>query len=127
MIAAVALAIIVRSVQKADIQKKRDTAHRSALLGYSESFKPGMTRKDVENNLRAQHTKFFEECCYEERSAFAVLVKVGEEDVPWFCSEYPVYVVFEFSATPPPTVPLKPYDSDVLKNIHLTSRGEGCL
>jgi hypothetical protein len=54
------------------------------------------------------------------------VVQVGEKDAPWYCSEWPVYVVFEFNATPPKPL-LKPSDSDVLKKVHLASNGEGCL
>jgi hypothetical protein len=100
-ITAVVSAIVVRNVYKADRKKKRDSASQLALLRYSQSFKPGLTRKDLEDGLRAGHTIFFERCCYDERSAFADVVQVGEEDAPWYCSEWPVYVVFEFSATTP--------------------------
>jgi hypothetical protein len=34
---------------------------------------------------RAIHcTRFRKRCCYEEQDAFAAIVKIGEEDVPWF-------------------------------------------
>jgi len=123
VIAAVGLAIAVRSVTKADRQKTRAAADRSALLRYSQNFRLGLTRKDVEDGLRSQHTNFIEQCCYEDRGAFAVLVKVGDEDVPWYCSEWPVYVVFEFRATLPPELLSLPSGSDVLRSVHLASKG----
>src|SRR5581483_5469623 len=107
--------------------KRRASADKLAHLRYSQNFRPGLTRKEVEDSLRSQHTSFFERCCYEERSAYAVLVKIGQEDVPWYCSEWPVYVVFEFSATTPPKPLFQPSGSDVLKSVHLASNGEGCL
>ena len=76
-------------------------------------------------NLQAHGTPFGERCCYEERDAFAVIVRVGEEDVPWFCSEWLDYVAFEFA--PIELHNWRPADSDVLKNVHLVSSGEGCL
>jgi hypothetical protein len=127
IIAVVSSALLVRSVVKTHRQQALDVANQSALLTYSQRLRPGLTRKNVEDYLRAQGTHFKEACCYGERNAFAVLVKVGEEDVPWFCSECPVYAVFEFTATPPPQLLPKPTDSDVLKNIHLASGCEGCL
>jgi len=67
-------------------------------------------------------------CCFEERSAYPGLVKVGEEDAPWFCSGWPVYVAFEFAAIEPQQVPANPpLTSDLLKKVHLVSLGAGCL
>jgi len=67
----------------------------------------------VKDYLQAHGTVFRERCCYQERDAFAVIVKVGEEDVPWYCSEWPDYVAFEFAPTEPHKWQLA--DSDVLK------------
>jgi hypothetical protein len=76
--------------------------------------------------------------------AFAIVVKVGEEDPPWFCSEWPVYAAFEFTIAEPYNLPLPvnsalrrkveqhememlPGEADVYTSVHLLSNGEGCL
>jgi hypothetical protein len=123
------LAIAVRHVLKEATQKRRAVSHQSALVTYSQSVRLGMTRKDVEEQLRVKGASFRQRCCTEDRSAFSDLVKVGEEDVPWYCSEWPVYVAFEFVATElnKLQLPFKPAASDVLKKVELVSNGEGCL
>lgn len=98
-----------------------------ALRTYSQALKPGMTQRQVQDYLHSRGVSFFERCCFEPRGAFSVLVKVGQEDAPWSCSEWPDYMAFEFSATEPSEPVAKPAGSDVLKLVHLTSNGEGCL
>jgi hypothetical protein len=118
--------------------------NHAELVKYSRRLRPGLTRKEVKDYLRGQGTEFKERCCYESFHAFAVIVKTGDEFAPWFCSEWPVYVAFEFAVTKPYNLPLPvdpkilnniqrynlelfPGDSDVLKKVHLVSNGEGCL
>jgi len=54
-------------------------------------------------------------------------VRVGQEEKPWYCSEWPDYAAFEFSRTEAPHRAFDILESDVLKLVHLTSNGEGCL
>lgn len=122
-----AIAFTVRTIRKAHRDKARVAADEYALVAYSQAFKPGISRKKVEDSLRKRGTRFSERCCIASHSAFSILVKVGEEDAPWFCNAWPDYVVFEFAATQPAPLPLRPLDSDLLKSVHLTSNGEGCL
>ncbi len=65
-------------------------------------------------------------CCVEERSAFADLVRIGQEDAPWYCSENYVFVAFEFAAVESHN-PLKAYDTDSLKTVTLYRQLGGCL
>jgi hypothetical protein len=149
LIGATSFALAVRHIRKVHVQKdrvqrERDAHNQAELLKYSQDLKVGLTRKDVKDYLRAHGTKFGDRCCDEGFRAFAVIVKVGENDHPWFCGEWPVYVAFEFTATGPPNVPfpvdpdvlnkiqrynlqLLPGDSDVLTKVQLVSNGEGCL
>jgi hypothetical protein len=112
--------------KKAAAQKRNDASVQSALLTYSRDLKPGVTRKRVEDYLRSRHTGFTQSSCYEEPITLAILAKVGEGEKPWYCSEWPVYVVFEFSVSESHDS-LRLPDSDALKKVHLMSRGEGCL
>jgi hypothetical protein len=132
------------NVQKLEERRRRDAHNQAELLKYAQAFNPGLTRKEVKDYLQAQGVNFFERTGYENGFGFAVLVKVGEEDVPWFCSEWPDYVAFEFVVTEPYKLPF-PVDSDLLNNlrqyklellpadwdalgkVHLVSNGEGCL
>jgi hypothetical protein len=144
VVGAASLALAVRNVQKVRVQKERDAHNQLELRKYSQNLELGLTRKEVKDYLQAQGTKFGERCCDEGFRAFAVIVKVGEEDRPWYCSEWPVYVAFEFVAIEPykfrfPVDPevlkkvrqygleLSPVDSDVLTKVQLASNGEGCL
>ena len=54
------------------------------------------------------------------------LVKIGEESVPWFCSENNVYIAFQFN--PKSTGELsKTNVSDVLKRVSVFHQLERCL
>jgi hypothetical protein len=100
-----------------------DASAKAALREYSQKLKAGLTRKEVEEYLKAAGTGFVERSG--ENGSLAILVKVGEETKPWYCSEWPDYLAFEFvSQTPSPCEGCK---SEVLKEMHLTSNGEGCL
>jgi hypothetical protein len=55
----------------------------------------------------------------EQRGAFSVLVTVGQEEAPWYCSEWPDYVAFEFTAAHPSDPLAKRAGSDVFKMVHL--------
>jgi len=77
--------------------------------------------------LRSKGVSFSERCCFEPNGPFSILVQAGQEDKPWYCSEWPDYVAFEFSAVEAPHRTFEILESDVLKLVHLTSNGEGCL
>jgi hypothetical protein len=104
---------------------------KAAQLKYSEALRPGSTRKDVESYLKARGTAFGLRWPGADihGNAFAILVKVADEDVPWYCSAWPDYVAFEFAPTEQvQTGSLRSSaDSDVLTQVLLTSNGEGCL
>jgi hypothetical protein len=100
-------------------EQKREGLYRSALLAYSKDLHPGMTRKTVEDYLGAK--------AITEKSAEADLVKIGQEDAPWFCSEVIVYVAFDFEPVEPHIPAWEPYATDVLKGAHVYSRAGGCL
>ncbi len=89
VIVAATWAIAVRSALKASAQKERETRYQSALQTYSQSLKPGLPRKEVEDYFRANGVNF-------ELGASADLVKVGQEDATRHCREIDVYVAFEF-------------------------------
>ena len=126
LIVVVFSAFAIRYVRSKRAEKKREAAYQSALSAYSKDLRPGMTRKDVEDYLRAKGIQFQRMCCIEERSAAADLAKIGQEDIPWFCSENNVYVAFEFAATEPHEYWIDS-DSDTLKRVSIFRWLQGCL
>jgi RES domain-containing protein len=125
--------LIIAAVLIVTCSNRQTTANSAAVQAafrkFSQDLKPGATRKEVKDFLRSQGIAFFERCCYQPNGPFSVLVRVGEEEKSWFCSAWPEYVAFEFGTTEPIKPGIKPTDadSDVLKLVHLTSNGEGCL
>ncbi|HEX8817082.1 MAG TPA: hypothetical protein VF753_16415 [Terriglobales bacterium] len=91
----------------------------------------GTTRRELEDYLSANQRQYRQMCCINERShrkaAYDDLVKIGSEPVPWFCRENNVFIGFEFFgpeqvSTDPATDP-----SDILTDIKIFRRLEGCL
>jgi hypothetical protein len=110
---------------------RRTAANRvaieTALRQFSQSVRLGQTRKEIKDLLQAKAVRFTERCCFETNGPYSILVQVGQEEKPWYCSEWPDYVAFEFSSSQPSGLSMMPADTDVLKFVHLTSNGEGCL
>jgi hypothetical protein len=81
--------------------QKREVAYHSVLSEYQGDLRPGMARKEVEDYLRSKKADFTQMCCVEpndlaKRHTWDDLVKIGEEEPPWFCGENYVYVAFQF-------------------------------
>jgi hypothetical protein len=119
-------ATAVSDAQAQSAKQKRENAYQAKLQSYSDALKPGMTRKDVEDYLRAKGTAFRQLCCIDERSAFAELVKIGKDKHPWCCEEHNVYIAFQFAAVEVHK-DYQAYDSDMLKKITIFHKLEGCL
>ena len=131
-LAAVVFLIIASAVAGWSVYRtRRAAANRirieAALQEFLQRVPIGANRKQVKNLLEAQGVLFFQRCCFEPNGPFSILVRVGQENTPWYCSEWPDYVAFEFTAMQAPRRPAEILESDVLKLIHLTSNGEGCL
>ncbi len=91
---------VVRHALERRAERKRETAYQLALRTYSEALKPGRSRKEVEDYLRTRNVRFLQMCCVETKSyskgVYDDLVRIGQEQAPWFCSENNVYVAFQF-------------------------------
>jgi hypothetical protein len=145
--AAVLSLVAVRSYIKSTEQQSREAVYESKVRAYSEAFKPGLSRNEVEALLRGRGEGFLQLCCIgEERFAYADLVKIGEEAAPWICSKQDVYVALEFRASSleeiakgpivlpegfstPPFVHKRTRSDDpgdILTNIRLYKRMDGC-
>ena len=120
-------AVSIEGARGQSANQKREAAYQKTLQVYTEALKPGMTRTDVEDYLRAKGASFHQMCCSLEWSAFADLVKIGQEKHPWYCSEHNVYIAFLFTAIEAHDVVVRINDSDVLKQITIFHQLEGCL
>ena len=104
---------------------------KAAQLKYSEALRPGSNRKDVENYLKSRGVTFIGRSPGADAHSKtpAILVKVADEDAPWYCSEWPDYVAFEFASRERARTSSlwSLADSDVLTHVLETSNGEGCL
>lgn len=127
IIAVASSAFAIRQVNKKRRIIANSAAIHLALIRYEQDLKPGLNRKEVKGYLRVHGIRFGERCCSVPNGAFSIVVRVGEEEVPWFCSSWPDYVSLEFIPTEAQRSPSQPLNSDVLKEVHLTSNGEGCL
>jgi hypothetical protein len=108
-------------------QEKREITYQSALRSYSEVLKPGMTRREVEDYLRAKNIDFSQMGWVEdERTAYADLTKIGKEHAPWYCEHHNVYVAFQFAAVEAHK-PAEARDLDALKKITIFHWLEGCM
>ena len=121
----VAAAVVLRgrhvSAQRAE---GREARYQAVLQSYSSALKPGMTRKEVEGYLKRNGTPFG----HEEVGLHgpSTLVKIAEEDPPWYCGEHYVYIAFSFdsnSSDARPTVS----DEDTLSSVYLSKQLSGCL
>lgn len=133
LIAALLVGFGVRHVlEKA--QQRRQVEYQKALRSYSEVLKTGMTRKQVEDYFSARNVSFRQMCCVSVKeftrgvydNAYDDLVKTGQENVPWFCSENNVYVAFQFLGSDKNSIP-KAEASDKLKDLTIYRWLDGCL
>ena len=120
-------AISVHLSRQATQRRANRVVIDAGLRRFSDMVPLGSTRRQVKEILRTQGVLFGWRCCFEPNGTFSILVQVGQEEKPWYCSEWPDYVAFEFSAIEAPRRGFDSLESDVLKLVHLTSNGEGCL
>jgi hypothetical protein len=83
-------AVLIRSIWKYRAAQQREIAYQSALATYAKRFGPGDNRKTVEDYLKGKRIEFGQMCCVERReshTAYADLIRMGQEDAPWYCSE----------------------------------------
>jgi hypothetical protein len=64
-------------------QQTREVAYQSAVRSYSEVLRPGMSRKEVEDYLRAKNVRFRLMCCVDikesSKDVYDELTKVGQK------------------------------------------------
>jgi hypothetical protein len=125
-------ALSMRHFSQERVQQKREAAYQSALRSFSKDLRPGMTRKEVEDYLRARNVKFRQMCCVDANERFSTnvyddLAKIGQEDAPWVCNEKNVYVAFQFIGPERNSLGPVADASDTLRAISIYRWLEGCL
>jgi hypothetical protein len=133
VVAAIAIATwVVRGRRQQREAAVREQAYQVVLGDYSHALKPGMTRREVESYLHTTGKTFKQLCCVAKtsgsftREGWDDLVKIGQEPVPFPCSENIVYVAFEFSPKTESELP-QTNDSDTLKRVSVFHHLEGCM
>jgi len=129
LVAVAIAAFALRYLHEKRAQAKHEIAYEAAVKSYSKDLRPGMTRREVEDYLSASGTPFRHMCCVNMKGSsggvYDDLVKIGEEDVPFACSENNVYVAFEFLGPERRFTTAEPYDT--LKDITVYHWLEGCM
>ena len=124
----VVVLITVACVRKYErqAQQRRDANYQASLQSYAQKFPSGTSRKVVEEYFRNRNISFRQEFGSGSIDALSDLVSVGKEPAPWYCSDWRVYVAFDFANSEKHDW-LDPHDSDSLQKIRLYRIGEGCL
>jgi hypothetical protein len=85
-----------------------------------------MTHQQVAAKLAERGLSFGDECCYGPDYGWAIVVLIAQEDPPWFCSTWNIYVVLVFRDQKR-RKEHPPMDSDSLVGTNLLRRGGACL
>jgi hypothetical protein len=113
-----------------EARQKRELGYQVALLSFRQTFAAGVSRKDVEESLRAQNIKFRQMCFVNSEPRFknvlADLTKIGEEDFPWYCGDNNAYIALQFSGGERRGVTPQSDRSDTLSAISIFGWSESC-
>jgi hypothetical protein len=134
VIATLLVLFCVHHARRQRAQRLRELGYENILRSYSGVLKTGMTRKQVEDYLSAKGVRFRQMCCVTVKEfskgvyddTYDDLVKIGQEDVPWACSENNVYIAFQFLGSEERAVSgAEP--SDTLGKVTIYHWLEGCM
>jgi hypothetical protein len=121
----IAVGLFEHQRRKREAQKRREAGYELALHAYSQALRPGMSRKEVEDYLRAKSVPSLKMCCVGGRNSD--LVKIGQEDATWFCREVNVYVAFQFDDGGHHGPYSTANDSNSLEAVTIFDWADGCL
>jgi len=116
------------AVRTPEQQTKHDDVHySSARSPYLRDLKPGASRKEVEDYLRARNIKFTHACCaatylnsHLSNRAFDDWIPLRDETRPWPCGTADVSIAFVFKHLLPDNGPrFTSDDTDILEGIHI--------
>jgi hypothetical protein len=118
------LGVHIRNVR---LKRQREIHYRQVLGSYTAELSPGVTRERVEEELHARGAQYEHVSGFDRTNAYAVLVKIGTEPAPWYCSKNNIYIKFSFDATDPKLGRMSDADSDILQSITVTPWLQDCL
>ncbi len=124
----------VRRQLAINAKKNRQAFYEAKLRSFTQALQPGMTRKQVQDYFHANNVEYSEECCgvfdnSVHRHSFDELVKVGQEDHPWYCGENDIYIAFQFADHEKlmPDWQIKDNDLDTLTAIKIYNQLQNCV
>ena len=134
LVAVLVVGFSARHLIEERARRRREVEYQKTLRSYSELLKTGMTRKQVEEYFSATQIVFRQLCCVSVKEfsrgvyddTYDDLVKIGQEDAPWFCSENNVYIAFQFLGSQKGSLP-RAEASDKLKDLTIYHHLDGCL
>jgi len=123
----IALAIYagVSSMRAKRAEQRRQDAYQATVASYRSSLAPGMSRKQVEEFLHMREEEFTRFPAYREDSAYADLVKIGEEKDGWYCGPGSVNVAIRFETATNRRVLEDP--SDTVTGVALFKLFQDCM
>ena len=108
-------------------QQNRETTYHAVLRAYSTVLTPGMKRAAVEKYLSSKGDTFSQIWNVERNYGTADdIVKIGQEDGPWYCSRENIYIAFLFISAEDPRLQ-QVTDSDTLRGVTIWPHSEDCL
>jgi hypothetical protein len=121
LIALFAVALTWRYERQERAREKREAEYELARRRYSAALKLGMSRKEVQEYFRENSV------IASPRSWDELLIEIGREDPPWFCSARNVFVNFQFEHQDKGSFERSASDSDVLTAVTTLYWLDGCL
>lgn len=111
--------------------QRRESGYQETLRSYICTFPLATPRSDVETRLRTEGQAFHHSCCIRRaprggEGAWDVMIPIGEESAPWYCSEHTIYIGVEFAPDTPRT-DLEARDADTVSSVTLLRQMGGCL
>src|SRR5579872_1236292 len=88
-------------------QETREAEYELARRRYADVLRLGISRKEVEAYLRKNNIVIV-------NRSYDDLVKIGQEDPPWYCGEVNVYVALQFESRGEQSSRWAQSDSDIL-------------
>jgi hypothetical protein len=125
LILAVAIYAGVSSVRAKRSKQQHEIAYQAAVESYRSALTPGMSRRQLEESLRSRGVEFGGFPAYSEDSAYADLVKIGEEEGGLGCGPGSVNVAIRFETGTNRRAQEDP--SDTVKGVTVFKLFEDCM
>lgn len=122
---AVAIGVEVTSMLAKRAAQRRQDAFQANLASYRSVIEPGMPRRQVEEILRGRGTAFRGFPAFSEDTAYAEMIKIGEERDAWYCGPSSVNVAIRFQTATNRRALEDP--SDIVTGLSLFTLSEDCM